>query len=79
MSNCQITIKINDIFPKIDSLSYDDCKCLISIRNYTSEIYLSNYMNEFFNHQPKIISNPKNIIMFWALIINNISHENPNI
>ena len=56
MSNCQITIKINDIFPKIDSLSYDDCKCLISIRNYTSEIYLSNYMNEFFNHQPKIIN-----------------------
>ena len=56
MANCQITIKISDFWPKIDSLSYNNCKCLISIGNYTSEIYLSNYNNEFFQHQPKIIN-----------------------
>ena len=46
MSNCQITLKIKDFFPKIDSLVYNNYKCLISNGNNTSEIYLSNYKNE---------------------------------
>ena len=56
MSNCQITLKIKDFFPKIDSLVYNNYKCLISNGNNTSEIYLSNYKNELFNHLPKIIN-----------------------
>ena len=56
MSNCQIIIKINDFLPKKESLEYNNYKCLISIGNNISEIYLSNYKNEFFHHKPKIIS-----------------------
>ena len=56
MSNCQITIKIKDFLPKIDTLSYNNYKCLISIGNNISEIYLSNYLQQFFHHQPKLIN-----------------------
>ena len=56
MANCQITLKIKDLFPKIESLSLYNLKCLISNGNNISEIYFSNYKKEKYIHQPKVVN-----------------------
>ena len=56
MANCQISLKIKDLFPKIESLSLYNLKCLISNGNNISEIYFSNYKKEKYIHQPKVVN-----------------------
>lgn len=60
MANCQITLKIKDYLPKIESLSFYNLKCLISHGNNISEIYFSNYKKEKYIHQPKVINSDLN-------------------
>ena len=60
MANCQITLKIKDFFPKIESLSLNNLKCLISNGNNISEIYFSNYKKEKYVHQPKVVNSDLN-------------------
>ena len=60
MANCQITLKIKDFFPKIESLSLYNLKFLISNGNNISEIYFSNYKKEKYIHQPKVVNSDIN-------------------
>ena len=60
MANCQITLKIKDFFPKLESLSFYNLKCLISNGNNISEIYFSNYKKEKYIHQPKVVNSDLN-------------------
>jgi len=63
MANCQITLKIKDFYPKIESLSLYNLKCLISNGNNISEIYFSNYKKEKYIHQPKVVNSDLNYII----------------
>ena len=50
MSNYQIKIKINDYFPKIDAIPYDNYICIISCNSCYSKIKLTEHKYQIFQH-----------------------------
>ena len=68
MSNYKVKIKINDFFPKIDAIPYDDFICLISCNNYYSRIKLTEYETQQFKFDLKIIKNTD--LLFNIKLIN---------
>ena len=73
MSNYRVKIKINDFFPKIDAIPYDDFICLISCNNYFSRIKLTEYENQQFKFDLKIIKNTD--LLFTIKLINYIDNN----
>ena len=73
MSNYRVKIKINDYFPKIDAIPYDDFICLISCNNYHSRIKLTEYENHQFKFDLKIIKNVD--LLFTIKVINYIDNN----
>ena len=57
MSNYRIKVKINDYFPKIDAIPFDNYICVISCNTSYSKIKLSEFQNEYFQHNFNIIKN----------------------
>ena len=59
--NCIITLKINDYFPKIESIPYENFICLFSFEDFKGKIPLSNNdnNNKITHEIPKIISDIK--------------------
>ena len=73
MSNYRVKIKINDFFPKIDAIPYDDFICLISCSNYYSRIKLTEYESQQFKFDLKIIKNTD--LLFTIKLINYIDNN----
>ena len=73
MANYKVKIKINDYFPKIDAIPYDDFICLISCNNYYSRIKLTEYENQQFKFDLKIIRNID--LLFNIKVINYIDNN----
>ena len=73
MSTYRVKIKINDFFPKIDAIPYDDFICLISCNNYFSRIKLTEYENQQFKFDLKIIKNTD--LLFTIKLINYIDNN----
>ena len=69
----RVKIKINDFFPKIDAIPYDDFICLISCNNYYSRIKLTEYENQQFKFDLKIIKNTD--LLFNVKLINYIDNN----
>jgi len=57
MTNYVIKVKINDYFPKIDAIPFDNYICVISCNNSYSKIKLSEYKYKYFKHTFKLIKN----------------------
>ena len=57
MTNCILKIKINDYFPKIDSIPYEDYACVIIYGNIYTEIKLSQNDNQIFMEELMILNN----------------------
>ena len=73
MANYRVKIKLNDFFPKIDAIPYDDFICLISCNNYFSRIKLTEYENQQFKFDLKIIKNTD--LLFNIKLINYIDNN----
>ena len=73
MSNYRVKIKINDFFPKIDAIPYDDFICLISCSNFYSRIKLTEYESQQFKFDLKIIKNTD--LLFTIKLINYIDNN----
>ena len=69
----RVKIKINDFFPKIDAIPYDDFICLISCNNYYSRIKLTEYESQQFKFDLKIIKNTD--LLFNVKLINYIDNN----
>ena len=57
MSKYKIKVKINDYFPKIDAIPFENYICLISCNNCYSKIKLTEYKYQFFQHSFELIKN----------------------
>ena len=57
MSTCLITIKIQDYFPKIESIPYQNFICLFTNGESEGQIPLISKENETFQHQIKNVTN----------------------
>ena len=57
MTNCVLKVKINDYFPKIDSIPYEDYACVIIYNNIYTEIKLSQNDNQIFMEELMILNN----------------------
>ena len=68
MSNYRIKVKINDYFPKIDAIPFENYLCIISCNNSYSNIKLTEYKYQFFQHTFKLIKNTD--ILFKIKLIN---------
>ena len=73
MSNYRVKIKINDYFPKIDAIPYDDFICLISCNNFYSRIKLTEYESRQFKFDLKIIKNVD--LLFTIKVINYVDNN----
>ena len=73
MSNYRVKIQINDYFPKIDAIPYDDFICLISCNNYYSRIKLTEYQSQQFKFDLKIIRNTD--LLFNIKLINYLDNN----
>ena len=73
MSNYRVKIKINDYFPKIDAIPYDDFICLISCNNYYSRIKLTEHGNQLFKFDLKILRNTD--LLFNIKLINYLDNN----
>ena len=73
MSNYRVKIQINDFFPKIDAIPYDDFICLISCNNYYSRIKLTEYQSQQFKFDLKIIRNTD--LLFNIKLINYLDNN----
>ena len=68
MANYRIKIKINDYFPKIDAIPFDDYICNISCNNYNNNMKLTEYTNKIF--QFDFNSNINKDLLFRIKLIN---------
>ena len=68
MDNYRIKIKINDYFPKIDAIPFDDYICSISFNNFNNNIKITEYTNKIF--QFDFNSNIKKDLLFRIKLIN---------
>ncbi len=58
--NCIITIKIIDFLPKVNSIPYENYKCIFFNDDFTENIYLNKSSNKIFIQEtPKINSDIK--------------------
>ena len=73
MSNYIIKVKINDYFPKIDAIPFDNYVCVISCNNYYSKIKLSEYNYQYFKHPFKLIRNTD--LLFNIKLINYLENN----
>ena len=68
MANYRIKIKINDYFPKIDAIPFDNYICSISCNNYNTYLKITEYTNKIF--QFDFNSNINKDLIFRIKLIN---------
>ena len=73
MSNYQIKIKINDYFPKIDAIPFDNYICVITCNNMHSKIKLTEYKYQYFQNIFKLQKNMD--LLFNIKIINYLENN----
>ena len=70
MSNYRIKIKINDYFPKIDAIPFENYICIISCNNIFSKIKLTEYKYQYFQNNFKLQKNTD--LLFNIKLPNNL-------
>ena len=73
MSYYRIKVKINDYFPKIDAIPFDHYICVISCNTSYSKIKLSEFKNQYFQHNFKLIKNTD--LLFNIKLINYLDNN----
>jgi len=73
MTNYTVKVKINDYFPKIDAIPFDNYICVISCNNSYSKIKLSEYNYQYFKHTFKLIKNTD--LLFNVKLINYLENN----
>ena len=73
MSNFRFKVKINNFFPKVKAIPYDEYICIISCNNTSSKIALSEYKYQSYQHIIKLIKD-KNLAFKIRLV--NYLHNN---
>ena len=77
MSTCLITIKIQDYFPKIESIPYQNFICLFTNGESEGQIPLISKENETFQHQIKNVTNDiKYKRSFWVNVKKDVDSKN---
>ena len=56
MIKCLLKIKLNDYFPKIDAIPYNNYICLLKYNNFISKIIISERNNQLFIHKITIMN-----------------------
>ena len=73
MANYRITIKINDYFPKIDAIPFDNYICEITCNNLSSKIKLTEYKYQYFQNIFKLQKNTD--LLFNIKLINYLENN----
>ena len=73
MSNYRIKIKINDYFPKIDAIPFENYICIISCNNIFSKIKLTEYKYQYFQNNFKLQKNTD--LLFNIKLINYLENN----
>ncbi len=73
MANYRITIKINDYFPKIDAIPFDNYICVISCNNMSSKIKLTEYKYQYYQNNFKLQKNTD--LLFNIKLINYLENN----